>query len=98
MTTGMQNQKAAVQCGQWLLYRYHPDRGLKGENPLQLDSGPPKTKVEEYLDLEGRFQMLVRSDPDRARQLFAEVQRQVTSRWQHFHQLAAVGNEAQKPE
>ncbi len=98
MTMGMQNQKAAVQCGQWLLYRYHPDRGLKGENPLQLDSGPPKTKVQEYLDLEGRFQMLVRSDPDRARQLFAEAQRQVTSRWQHFQQLAAVGNEAQKPE
>ena len=26
MTTAMQNQKAAVNSGQWLLYRYNPDR------------------------------------------------------------------------
>ena len=26
MTTGLQNQKAAVNSGQWLLYRYNPER------------------------------------------------------------------------
>src|SRR6188508_2484112 len=26
MTTGMQNQKAAVNSGHWLLYRYNPER------------------------------------------------------------------------
>ncbi|MFM6507372.1 MAG: thiamine pyrophosphate-dependent enzyme, partial [Dolichospermum sp.] len=26
MSTAMQNQKAAVDSGRWLLYRYHPDR------------------------------------------------------------------------
>ncbi len=38
MTTGMQDQKAAVDSGQWLLYRYNPDRIAAGENPLMLDS------------------------------------------------------------
>ncbi len=44
MTTGMQNQKAAVDSGQWLLYRYNPDRAAAGENPLQLDSRTPTRK------------------------------------------------------
>ena len=34
MTTAMQNQKAAVQSGQWLLYRYNPDLARAGQNPL----------------------------------------------------------------
>ena len=42
MTTAMQNQKAAVQSGQWLLYRYNPDLARAGQNPLHLDSAPPK--------------------------------------------------------
>ncbi len=29
MTTSMQNQKAAVDSGQWLLYRYHPEQDQK---------------------------------------------------------------------
>ena len=30
----MSNQKAAVDSGQWLLYRYNPERTAQGENPL----------------------------------------------------------------
>ena len=47
MTTGMQNQKAAVDSGQWLLYRYNPDRAKKGENPLQLDSSAAQDSGEQ---------------------------------------------------
>jgi len=36
MTTAMQNQKAAVETGQWLLYRYNPELAARGENPMQL--------------------------------------------------------------
>ena len=45
MTTAMQNQKAAVNTGQWLLYRYNPERLPLGENPLQLDSAAPRVKT-----------------------------------------------------
>ena len=30
MTTAMSNQKAAVDSGQWLLYRYNPERTARG--------------------------------------------------------------------
>ena len=74
MTTAMQNQKAAVQTGQWLLYRYHPDLARAGQNPLHLDSAPPKLPIEQYLNLENRFRMLTASKPDVAHRLFAEAQ------------------------
>jgi pyruvate-ferredoxin/flavodoxin oxidoreductase len=78
MTTGMQNQKAAVQSGQWVLYRYNPDRLKEGLNPLQLDSGAPKMKVEQYLGMENRFKMLTKSKPEEAKLLFAKSQRMLT--------------------
>ena len=71
MTTAMQNQKAAVQSGQWLLYRYNPDLSRAGQNPLHLDSSPPKLPIEQYLALENRFRMLSPSQPEVARRLFA---------------------------
>ncbi len=89
MTTGMQNQKAAVQSGQWLLYRYNPDRALHGDNPLQLDSQAPRIKVEQYLNLENRFKMLTKSKPDEAKKLFAQAQEDAGIRWQLYQHLAA---------
>ena len=98
MTTAMQNQKAAVQCGQWLLYRYNPERAAGGENPLQIDSAPPRTKVEEYLRLENRFTMLARSKPETSKQLFAEAQHDVDARWQRYQRLAASNLKTEKKE
>jgi pyruvate-ferredoxin/flavodoxin oxidoreductase len=89
MTTAMQNQKALVHSGQWLLYRYHPDRAMRGENPLQLDSQTPRTKVQEFLGLENRFKMLTKSKPDQARELFNQAQRDAENRWQFYQSLAA---------
>ncbi|MBI4664624.1 MAG: pyruvate:ferredoxin (flavodoxin) oxidoreductase [Verrucomicrobia bacterium] len=89
MATGLQNQKAAVQSGQWLLYRYHPDRTKRGENPLQLDSQAPKMKVQEYLNLENRFRMLTQSAPELAKQYFGQAQSDAEARWQFYQHLAA---------
>src|SRR5262245_52726833 len=88
MTTGMSNQKAAVESGQWLLYRYHPDRVLNGENPLSLDSRTPTRKLEEYLLQETRFKMLTKSKPDDAKLLWARAQEDVMARY-HFYEYLA---------
>jgi pyruvate-ferredoxin/flavodoxin oxidoreductase len=88
MARGMQNQKAAVESGQWLLYRYHPERAEAGENPLQLDSRPPKIPVSEYLRLENRFTMLAKSQPERSKELFAQSQRDVDKRWKRYQDMA----------
>jgi pyruvate-ferredoxin/flavodoxin oxidoreductase len=67
MTTGMANQKAAVDSGQWLLYRYNPQRAEAGENPLILDSRTPTRKVQDFMLMETRFKMLTKSKPEVAR-------------------------------
>jgi pyruvate-ferredoxin/flavodoxin oxidoreductase len=89
MTTAMQNQKAAVQSGQWLLYRYNPDLAHTGQNPLHIDSAPPKLPVEQYMALENRFRMLTASKPEVAHRLFAEAQADVNARWELYQYLAA---------
>jgi pyruvate-ferredoxin/flavodoxin oxidoreductase len=91
MATGMQNQKAAVDSGQWPLYRYHPDRGSKGENPLQLDSPAPKMPVEKYMYMENRFKMLTKSKPEEAKHLLKAAQEDVNTRWKLYEYLAARG-------
>jgi pyruvate-ferredoxin/flavodoxin oxidoreductase len=89
MTTAMQNQKAAVDAGQWLLYRYHPDRAARGENPLQLDSRAPKIPIEQFLYLENRFKTLTKSKPEEARRLLEEAQKDVQTRWRMYEYLNA---------
>jgi pyruvate-ferredoxin/flavodoxin oxidoreductase len=89
MTTAMQNQKAAVDTGQWLLYRFHPERAHHGENPLQLDSRAPREPLQRYLEMENRFTMLTKSHPDVAKRLFQAAQQDVDRRWKRYESLAA---------
>jgi pyruvate-ferredoxin/flavodoxin oxidoreductase len=89
MATGMQQQKAAVESGRWLLYRYDPRRAEQGENPLQLDSRSPKQPVETSMYSENRFKMLLRSKPEDAKQLLKQAQQDVNTRWQMYQYLAA---------
>ena len=88
MTTAMSNQKAAVDTGQWLLYRYHPERTLNGENPLTLDSRTPSKKLQDYLLMETRFKMLTKSKPEDAKVLWAKAQQDVLARY-HFYEYLA---------
>ncbi|NJL94420.1 MAG: pyruvate:ferredoxin (flavodoxin) oxidoreductase [Anaerolineae bacterium] len=88
MTTANQNQKMLVDTGQWLLYRYNPLLANEGQNPLQLDSRPPKARVEEFLKMENRFRMLTKSDPEAAEQLFKAAQEDVDFRWSFYQYLA----------
>jgi pyruvate-ferredoxin/flavodoxin oxidoreductase len=89
MTRAMQNQKAAVNSGQWLLYRYNPERTRMGENPLQFDSPAPRIKVADYFKLENRFRILEKGDPRVADQLLAQAQADVNRRRAFYEFLAA---------
>ena len=88
---GLSQQKAAVTCGYWPLYRFNPERAEQGLNPFQLDSRPPKTSLEEYMYKEGRFEMLRKSHPDRAAKLLELAQSDVDTRWAAYSKLAGVG-------
>jgi pyruvate-ferredoxin/flavodoxin oxidoreductase len=88
MVNGLQDQKAAVAAGQWILYRFDPRRMEKGENPLMLDSRAPSIPLEQYLMLENRFKMLVKSKPEEAKRLFQLAQKDVETRWKFFEYLS----------
>jgi pyruvate-ferredoxin/flavodoxin oxidoreductase len=88
MTTGMSDQKVAVESGQWLLYRYHPERGAAGENPLILDSRTPTRKVQDFMQMETRFKMLTKSNPEEAKKLWGEAQEDAQTRYRLYEYLA----------
>jgi len=88
MTTGMQDQKVAVESGQWLLYRYNPERAAQGENPLTLDSRTPTKKVQDFLNMETRFKMLTQSKPEDAKKLWAEAQHDAQTRYRLYEYLS----------
>ncbi len=89
MTTAMQNQKAAVESGNWLLYRYNPLREAQDQNPLQLDSRKPRKRVTDYMYMENRFRMLTKSDEERAQVLAEAAQADVDERWETYDFLAS---------
>ena len=88
MTRGMSNQKAAVECGHWPLYRYNPLLAKQGKNPLKLDSKAPKIKFEEYAYTEARYKMLTKSNPEEAKRLMALAEEDVRNRWKKYEELA----------
>jgi pyruvate-ferredoxin/flavodoxin oxidoreductase len=85
MTTAMSDQKVAVESGQWLLYRYNPERRKTGDNPLVLDSRTPTRKVEEFLLQQTRFKMLSKTKPEDAKRLWKEAQHDADARF-HFYE------------
>ena len=85
---GAKQQKLAVESGQWLLYRFDPRRMERGENPLQLDCGNPKVKVQDYLLSENRFKMLTKSKPEDAKRFFAQAQVDAERRWKYYQFMA----------
>ncbi len=90
MTTGMQNQKLAVDSGYWTLFRYHPERAAHGENPLKLDSKAPKIPLQEYAYKETRYKMLTKSKPEEAARLIKLAQDDVNVRWRFYEQMAEM--------
>jgi len=90
MTTAMSHQKALVESGRWLLYRYNPDLVARGENPLILDSRAPKQGVKDSMYAENRFKMLTKTKPGDARRLLAAAQADVDARWQRYQAMVAL--------
>ncbi len=88
MTTAMSDQKVLVDSGQWLLYRYNPERTLAGENPLILDSRAPTRKVKDYLQQQTRFKMLLKSHPEHAKLLWQEAQEDAEARYRLYEYMA----------
>jgi pyruvate-ferredoxin/flavodoxin oxidoreductase len=90
MVHGLEQQKAAVLSGYWPLMRYNPALRAQGKNPFQLDSRAPSIPLENYIYQEGRYSMLMRSDPEAASELLKLAQDDVNRQWQVYCTQAGV--------
>ena len=90
MAKGMHQQKLAVDCGYWPLYRYNPALKAEGKNPFQLDSKTPKIPFRDYAYNETRYRMLAQSSPEAAERLLALAQEAVDEHWYKYEQMARM--------
>ena len=90
MSQGLEQQKRAVACGYWPLFRFDPRRAEKGENPMKLDSAAPKGSLRDFTANETRFQMLERINPERSAMLQQMAAESVKERFALYQQMAAT--------
>jgi pyruvate-ferredoxin/flavodoxin oxidoreductase len=90
MVTGYEEQKRAVACGHWPLYRFDPRLKEEGKNPLQLDSKAPTLTFEEYAYGENRYRTLKQSKPEAAAELIKLANSDAAQRYALMEQLAKL--------
>ena len=93
MRTGMNEQKKAVACGRWPLYRFNPDLRKEGKNPLVLDSGKPTISLEDYMMGENRFKSLHKTNPEVAKKLLKFADEEYKWRLSLYQQIAKMNCE-----
>ena len=88
MSIAQTEEKKAVQAGYWHLFRYDPRRTLEGKNPFQLDSKAPAANYEDFIMGEVRYNSLARSNPERAKELFAKAEKDAKAKYEKLVKLA----------
>ena len=81
-------EKKAVECGYWHLYRYDPRRKEEGKNPFQLDSKAPTGDFQQFLMGENRYASLKLSFPEKADALYHKAANDAKERYEGYVKLA----------
>ncbi|NLQ13848.1 pyruvate:ferredoxin (flavodoxin) oxidoreductase [Olsenella sp. KGMB02461] len=90
-----EEQKRAVDCGYWNLFRFNP--AAPAGKRFVLDSKAPKGGYQEFLENENRYASLRRFFPDRASELFAENEQAAMDRYEHLLKLQSMYDQADEP-
>ena len=89
MGRSQEEERKAVECGYWQLWRYNPDNELSGTNPFTLDSKEPDwSKFKDYLKGEVRFASLFKMQPEAAEELFQAAEDNAHWRYNNYKRLA----------
>ena len=84
-------QKKAVECGYWHLWRYNPMNAQKGENPFTLDSKEPDwSKFQAFIDGEVRYNSLKKAFPEQAAELFQAAQENAQWRYASYKRMSTM--------
>ena len=89
MGLSQKEEKLAVDCGYWHLYRYNPMLEGTDKNPFTLDSKEPDwSKFQDFLKGEVRFSSLYKLFPDRAQELLDKTEEFAKIRLASYKRMA----------
>ena len=81
MGKSMTEMKNAVAAGYWNMMRYDPRKIAEGKNPLTVDSKEPSASYGDFIMGEVRYSSLTLAFPERAKELFAEAEKEAKERY-----------------
>jgi pyruvate-ferredoxin/flavodoxin oxidoreductase len=79
-------QKRAVECGYWPLFRYNPNL----EKPYIWETKEPKGNFQEFIRSERRYTALLKTAPKEAERLFKEAEEDAMKRFNFFKNLGGI--------
>jgi pyruvate-ferredoxin/flavodoxin oxidoreductase len=91
LTGSQTEEKTAVECGYWHLYRFDPRLEEEGKNPFQLDSKEPN--FDEYMNFlknEVRYTSLAKTFPKHAQALFNQSLEDAKWRYKQYRLLSEM--------
>ena len=88
MGKSQQNEKDAVACGYWHLYRYNPELKAEGKNPFSLDSKEPTESFRDFIMGQVRYTSLLKAFPDKAEALFEKTEKDAKDRYEGYKKMA----------
>ncbi|MEL7646694.1 MAG: pyruvate:ferredoxin (flavodoxin) oxidoreductase [Sedimentibacter sp.] len=88
MGTSMMEEKKAVDCGYWHLYRYNPALAEQGQNPFIMDSKEPSSDYSEFINGEIRYSQLMNVFPEIAGKMFEISGEHAAERYRRYKQLS----------
>ncbi len=79
----------AVECGYWHLWRFNPEEEDAGKNGFHLDSKEPDwSKFQDFIMGEVRYNSLLKTFPDEAKELFEKTQQFAQLRYEGYKKLS----------
>ena len=88
MTKSQDEEKKAVDCGYWQLYRFNPELADEGKNPFTMDSKEPTGDYKAFLLGETRYASLMKARPELAEELFVKTEKDSKARLETYKNLA----------
>ncbi len=89
MSRGPEQQKKAVACGHWPLFRYNPELEKQGKAPMTVDSQEPTIPFEEYAYNENRYRSLKAARPELAAELMKQADAIAKRKYNYLKHLAS---------
>lgn len=86
MMKSQEEEKRAVECGYWPLYRYNPTE----EKPFKWETKDPTGDFQEFIRGERRYSSLFKTAPDEAEEVLKEAEEDALKRFEFFKKMGEI--------